>query len=711
MNKRLMCALLAVIISSCVFIGAADNSVELFEETVIVGTTEETLTAVYAYGGYTIALRNAKYVSGGRDDGRMLTDRKYTLAKPQDDDDRTEGWVMIKSYDDSTDFRATVTIDFGFYAKDITRFYLRAFRSTSLLAEMPERIRFYISADGDSYEYMGDGSTMTDLSIDNSAAVYGLTLKKGVNARYMRAIIDCKGGNYALWLNEVGAAAVGQLFNANDDGSSIFYDRQGLAYRITDGNAEVIGFKTESEGNYGELIPSDKSFNESGKTYKLGIGSDNEITVISDFIGEGRPNYSGVPNNIQYIVIHNTGTAEENTDAERYNHRMHTTDGETSWHYTVDENVIYHSLADSIVGWHAGSSHNYESIGIEICVNGAPKKSSSSFIFSGSTYEEWVETRFKKTLRNTAVLVAELLTRYGLSTDAVIQHYDVTEKNCPLWLREKDGKFVYEGTLWLEFMSYVEEYYELYNGKADKPVIRPESNIVIPDYLTVNGGEVYPVTAIGKDAFVGKDGKLFSLEIGKMVETVAEGCFDGSDSLEKVTVASGGSFTVSENGTVCGKNGNVIFDPDARINIQPSPKSDCTLDIRYVKGRYFIFCIEKTFTLAELAENYGAENARAFTSDGRDLLSSDTAGTGTVLNLDGARLYTVVRGDANGDACIDQYDYILAKRTYLNNYFPTDSQFLAMAINGKDEVTVYDYILIKRHFMKTLDLTKYKNQM
>lgn len=705
-NKRQLCLILAAVLSFVVFIGAVGSESGTFDETAVAGMTEEALTAVYAYGGYTVSLRNAEYVSGGRDDGKMLTDMKYTTAKPKDGSE-TEGWVMIKSYNNSADFRATVTIDFGFYAKDITRFYLRAFRSTELFAEMPERIRFYISEDGESFTYMGYGSTMTDLSVDNSAAVYGLTLKNGVNARYMRAVIDCAGGNCALWLNEVGAAAVGKLFSANSDGSGTFYDSQGLIYRITDGCAEVIGFETEAYGDYGELIPSGESFNESGKTYKLGIGSDNEVTVISDFIGEGRPNYSGVPNNIRYIVIHNTGTTEENTDAERYNLRMHTTDGETGWHYTVDENVIYHSLADSIVGWHAGSSHNYESIGIEICVNGAPKKSSNSFIFSGEIYEEWVETRFKKTLRNTAVLVAELLTRYGLSTDAVIQHYDVTEKNCPLWLREKDGKFVYEGTLWLEFMSYVEEYYELYNGTSDKPVIRPESNIVIPDYITVNGGDVYPVTAIGKDVFVGKDGKLFSLEIGKMIETVAEGCFDGSDSLEKVTVTEGGNFSVDENGIVSGADGNIIFDPDARINIQPSPKSDCTLDIRYVSGRYYIFCIETPFTLTELADNYGAAEASAFTSDGKDLAGDDIAGTGTVVNLDGARLYIVVRGDANGDACIDQYDYILAKRTYLNNYSPANCQFLAMAVNGGEKVTVYDYILIKRHFMGTLDLTKY----
>lgn len=671
-----------------------------FTETVVAGTTETMMSAVYAYGSYEISLRNAVYDSNGKDDGKMLTDRVYTNAKPKDDDEKTEGWVMIKSYDGETDYRATVTVDFGFTAKDVDRFYLRAFRSTELNAEMPQSIRFYASADGESFEYLGDGTTMTDLSIDNSAAVYGITLKQGVTARYMRATVECAGA-HTLWLNEVGAAASGMLFRANNDGEGLIRDSQGLVYRINNDVAEIVHAESLPYGEYATLPPSNYSFDSDGSRYTLGKGSDNEISVISDFIGEGRPNYSGVPNNIQYIVIHNTGTTEEVTDSERYNLRMHTTDGETSWHYTVDDNKIYHSLSDSVVGWHAGSSHNYCSIGIEICTNGAPQSSSGKFYFSGSAYEEWVETRFKKSLRNTAVLVAELLTRYGLSTDAVIQHYDVTEKNCPLWLREKNGKFVYDGTLWVEFMGYVEEYYALFNGKNAKPVIRPDSKIVIPDYITTNDGEVYPVSVVCDDAFVEKGSALSKLHIGKMVESFSCSALDGCDSIDSITVSNGNDYLKYENAVLSEKDGNVIYDPAKVVVTKPSPLPESNLDIREIDGRYYLFLETERYTLSELASLYGASEYNAIAYDGSTAAPDEILGTGYLLNFGGARMFLVVLGDANGDTAVDAYDYILIKRTYFGTFVPLKRQIYSMTLTNGKTVCTYDYIAVKRYVLGT----------
>lgn len=705
-TKLFAVILLCLCIISSVFISVySKNAAGTDKITASAGRTEDAMTAVYAYGGYTVQLRNAKYLSDGKDDGIMLTDRKYTVAKPTDEDEKTEGWVMAESRDGENDFRVTVTVDFGFTAKDVLRFYLRAYRSKETGAEMPYRIRFYTSDDGEEFQLAGEGSTLTDITIDNSAAVYSFTLDEGRNARYFRAVIDCRCG-YALWLNEVGAASYGNVFRANSGSGDIIYDSQGLLYRIENNEAAVIGTKTEVLGGNGKVLPSSESFDTDGRTYILGAGSGNEVTVISDFIGEDRLNYSGVPNNIQYIVIHNTGTTEEVTDAERYNYNLHHSVEEKSWHYTVDENLIYHSLADSVVGWHAGSSHNYESIGIEICVNGAPIKSSGKPIYSGSAYEQWVENRFKKSLRNAAVLVAELLTRYGLSTDAVIQHYDVTEKNCPLWMREKDGKFVYEGTLWVDFMGYIEEYYTMLNGDSPAPAVVPSQNIVIPDYITTNDGEVYPVTSIGNDAFIGKGDTVTSISLGKMLSNISSGCFDGSD-IESVTIADGNdSFTVDENCVIYGSDGSVIYDPANTVSIVPSPKEGCLLDIRELNGRYYYFRKDEGYSLKEIAAEYGTDEYFATSPEGRVLGPDDVPSTGTVLNLGGARIYVVLLGDADGDGEISSYDYLLVKRTYLGTYFPIKSQFYAIAVSNGKEVCSYDYLLVKRHVLGTYDLLK-----
>lgn len=687
-------------------IGAAMIS-PTFAETAVAGTTEESVTAIYAFGDYSISLRNASYIEGGKDDGTMLTDRRYTSAKPLDEDEPTVGWVMVGAKDKSSNFRMTVDIDFGFFAKDICRLYLRAFKSDELGAAMPSEIRFYTSDDGENYSFVGNGTTMTNVSASDCAAIYSIILDNCVDARYMRAVIDCRGAAGNLWLNEVGAAAKGNVFRANSNGSGLFTDEQGLIYRINNGMAEIVGVETEPGGSGGVISPSNASFNRDGSIYTLGAGSDNAIEVISDFIGEGRINYSGVPNNIKYIIIHNTGTTEAITDAERYNYVMHTTQEETSWHYTVDENRIYHSLADSIVGWHAGTGLNYESIGIEICVNGAPTKSSGDFIFNGSRYDEWVDKHFRKSIKNAALLVAELLTRYGLSTDAVIQHYDASEKNCPQWMRNKNGKFVYEGTLWIEFMGYVNEYYTMLNGKSPSHVITPRSNLIIPDYLNTNDGEVYAVSSIGANAFVDMDESVHTVFIGKMIDSISEGCFDGSAGLERVTVASGnGNFRTDSDLILRDIAGNIIFNPDAYVDISPNPKEECTLDIRTIGTKSYVFCKDEGYTLTELADMYGASEYSAVSMDGKNIGTAEKPGTGAVLNFDGARMYLVLLGDANGDTVIDRYDYILVKRTCLGTYYPLTRQKHAMLVTGNEQITVYDYILIKRHVMGTYNIYK-----
>lgn len=665
--------------------------------TVECGTTEELMTAVYAHCDYRLSLSNAVYAESGADDGIMLTDLVYTPAKTLDGKEKGEGWVRLKS-ENGNNYSATVTLDIGFLAQDVFRFYLRAFRGNESNAEMPSEIHFYASADGNSFEYVGRGTTMTDINADNTSAVFGVTLENGISARYIRATMTCVGGKEA-WINEVGAAAMGNTFRANDDESGLIRDSQGLVYRIIDGVAEVYGMETENIGQNAYLVPSENSFDLNG-TYYLGVGSDNEVKVVSDLIGEGRTNYSGVPNNIQYIVIHNTATVEEDTDAERYNYRMHNMEGESGWHYTVDENVIYHSLADSVVGFHSGASYNYRSIGIEICVNGAPSKSANSFYFSGSAYDEWVEGRFRKSLKNAAMLTAELLTRYGLSTDAVIQHYDVTKKDCPLWMRANDG------ALWKEFLGYVEDYYYLFNGDSPAPIVRPKSDIVIPDYIKLYNGDVYPVSVIAPDAFAYKSELLRSVFIGKSVNTISVGCFDGSTSLESITVSDKSIYFTASGGEVRDSKGETVLDvADITGSAEPSPKEDCTLDIRTIDGINYIFDVTLSRTVADYASSYGADVYSAVALDGTRLADSDIPGTATLLEFEGVRLYLILRGDGDGNGSIDEIDYILLKRTCMSTYYPIKRQRLAMDVNSDEALNSLDYILIKRHVFGTFDLT------
>ncbi len=690
----------AVLLCAIIFSLSA-TSVFSAQNTASAGKTENAYATVTAHKSYKIKLRNAVY-AGDADNGKTLTDTKYSSVGYEEEEVTTDGWVVIGSYDGETDYRATITVDIGYIAKGISLFYFRAFHGASISAETPSRARAYVSKDGEDFTLIGELSTTTDLTQDYVSAIYRINTKEKYDARYVRFVLDCDGTKH-LYLNEIGAAIRGNIFFAS--GSETVIDGQGVIYSIKDNAAHVIGAKEAPHVNSGSIAPSDHSFNEDDLTYTLGIGSDNEITVISDFIDESRQNYSGIPNNVKYIVIHNTGTTEEDTDAERYNHRMHVTDGETSWHYTVDNKVIYHSLPDSIVGWHSGASHNYESIGIEICTNGAPKRSSGKLIFSGERYESWLETHFRPALKNTAMLTAELLTRYGLTTDAVIQHYDVSEKNCPLWLRYKDGKYVYEGTLWIEFMGYVETYYALLNGSDPSPRWDITEDIILPDYIKTTDGNVYPVTHIDSGAFTDKDNNLRTVTLGKMITDIDSECFDGSIGIESVIPDENENFYTDADGILYDRIGNVIFDPSDHISAPPNPKEDCKLDIRERDGKYYIIYSDESYTLRDIVIEYGAEICNA-KRRGAALAGADLLRTGDVITMDGARFYVSVRGDVDGNGKTDAIDYIYVKRTCLKTYKPKQYEIFAMAISNGESVEVLDYLMIKRYVLGTYNIYK-----
>ena len=636
----------------------------------------------------------ASFVSNYIDDGKILTDRKYSKLA-YDNSTVSEGWVKIKCPNKS--FNISVVTDFGYEAIDVFNFYTRVSQCKGKGEYFPNNVAFYVSSDGKKYTFIGNGTTLTNTSKDKTTAIYSFVSEKGLNARYVKTVFGCSAGSI-LCLNEVAATAQGLCFDVNNGSQSTFKDSQGIIYTISQNKATITGFDNESRTSSGSVFPSSDSFNENSSVYYLGKGTDNEIKVTSDFIGIGRPNFSNAPNNIQYIIIHNTATTHESTTAERYNQRMHNTDDTTSWHYTVDENEIYHSLADSIAGWHAGPTHNYESIGIEICVNGAPDDANGNPIFSGSDYNKWVETRFKKSLQNTAVLVAELLTRYGLGIDSVIQHYDVTQKECPLWMRHSNGKFVYNGDLWQYFMDLVEHYYYLFNGDTPTYAIVKTSDIVLPDYLETQDGNIYPVTEIAPNVFVEIPNSVKSITLGKMINSIAQGSFDGNKQLDVLIADGNKAFSTDKNGRLLDSNKNIIFNPNETIS-KPSPKENSTLDIKRVNGKYYLISNSKTFTLNDIYSGYGCKITNAYDINGNKLDNNTKFGTGaTIYFEDGAKIYTVLKGDVDGNAKIDANDYLMTKRIFLGTNRGLKGSNLAAAITNETTVEANDYILLKRYY-------------
>lgn len=143
-----------------------------------------------------------------------------------------------------------------------------------------------------------------------------------------------------------------------------------------------------------------------------------------EFIACNTDNYSaGRTQPVRYLVMHYTAnngdTAKNNCD---YYHRVGGL--QASAHYFVDEHGAMQSVREGDTAWHCGARaywhpecRNSNSIGIEMC---SRKRADGSYYI------------LPETVANAAALAREIMQRYGIDTEHVVRHYDVTGKRCPM---------------------------------------------------------------------------------------------------------------------------------------------------------------------------------------------------------------------------------------------------------------------------------------
>ena len=126
---------------------------------------------------------------------------------------------------------------------------------------------------------------------------------------------------------------------------------------------------------------------------------------------------------VRYIVMHYTAnngdTAKNNCD---YYHRVGGL--QASAHYFCDEHGAMQSVREGDTAWHCGARaywhpecRNGNSIGIEMC---SRKRADGSYYIK------------PETVANAATLAKDIMQRYGIDTEHVVRHYDVTGKRCPM---------------------------------------------------------------------------------------------------------------------------------------------------------------------------------------------------------------------------------------------------------------------------------------
>jgi len=169
-----------------------------------------------------------------------------------------------------------------------------------------------------------------------------------------------------------------------------------------------------------------------------------------EFIACNSDNYrSGRTRPVQYIVMHYTAnngdTARNNCD---YYHRVGGL--QASAHYFVDEHGAMQSVREGDTAWHCGARaywhpecRNANSIGIEMC---SRKRADGSYYI------------LPETVANAAALAREIMQRYGIDTDHVLRHYDVTGKRCPMpWVDDPAQWAAFKDMLTPEHQSEEED--------------------------------------------------------------------------------------------------------------------------------------------------------------------------------------------------------------------------------------------------------------
>lgn len=201
---------------------------------------------------------------------------------------------------------------------------------------------------------------------------------------------------------------------------------------------------------------------------------------------------------LKYIVYHDTGNINPGADAKNHADYMVSSGNKSararSWHYTVDENVIYHHIPDDEVTWQGDSYDAYaKSIGIETCVN-----------FGSDLYKVW---------QNTGKLMANLIDKYGLSISSVKQHYEMSGKNCPQTLRTNNlysyAISLIEGELLVkqllsDYSISLRSLSPEYLDNTGKVIKQPSETTVLSYEVTVKGrryneSKVYQSVIQGKD--------------------------------------------------------------------------------------------------------------------------------------------------------------------------------------------------------------------
>ncbi len=188
------------------------------------------------------------------------------------------------------------------------------------------------------------------------------------------------------------------------------------------------------------------------------------IDITKKFINY---NYNKGGNEKKYIVVHDTGNYR--VGASAINHYKYFNGGYrgASAHYFIDDKMILQVVEDNDISWHSGVKYglrpprkevnNYNSIGIEMCVNH--------------------DGDYEKAFNNTIKLTKYLMEKYNISENDVVRHYDACLKICPQSMSENNWE------KWNEFKKLIAQKEEIVKPSV---IVEEETFLFENEEVTVN---------------------------------------------------------------------------------------------------------------------------------------------------------------------------------------------------------------------------------
>ncbi len=250
-------------------------------------------------------------------------------------------------------------------------------------------------------------------------------------------------------------------------------------------------------------------------------------------------NYNhSAPNNIRYIVIHDTGNYSDSASGNA--NYFNGGNRGASAHFFVDEKSIYQVVEENMGAWHVGDGgnrngiNNHNSIGIEMC------KTNGDVV--------------PLTVQNTLELVKYLMNKYGIDLNHVVTHNMASGKTCP-------ATFSANGwSRWYEFKARLSG--QSYTSSTPKPQGNPNDVYEVPN--------CNPTHLVVNDDFFVRDSKGYRI-YGRIV---SEGdkiqVISSKNDLLEVIYPSSSSKTGFMRGFI--RNISTLIKPISQAPSQPSPQ-------------------------------------------------------------------------------------------------------------------------------------------